>query len=189
MQAGLELLQEGGYDAFTIAEVSKRARVSVGSVYGRFENKRTLFLSIHRRYVEAMDADWTLGDEEAASLPTPELIRRVVAEIVGEFERHGAVLRVFMVRAVSDPEVYAQAQEGIARLVRRVRGVLLARAGDFARPDPEIAVDVAFHMVFGTAARRVTLGSALESGIELSWDRLADEMATACVAYLLSPAP
>lgn len=184
MKAGLELLQEGGYEAFTIAEVSRRARVSVGSVYGRFENKRTLFLAIHRRYVDEMNADWSLVPEEEAALETSQLIRRVVCEVVAGFEQHGAALRVFMLRAGSDPDVYAQAQEGIALLAERFKSALLPRAGEYGHPEPEVAIDVAFHMVFGTAARRVTYGPALESGLEISWSRLADELATACIAYL-----
>lgn len=187
MRAGLELLQEGGYEAFTIAEVSRRGRVSVGSVYGRFENKRTLFLAIHRRYLDAMAAGWSLSSDDAEALGTPELIRRVVGEVVGEFEQHGAALRVFMRQAGTDADVYAQAQVGISRLAERFKGALEARVGEYGHPQPEVAVDVAFHMVFGTAARRVTYGPALESGLELSWERLSDELGIACVAYLMGP--
>ena len=185
MRAGLELLREGGYEAFTIAELSRRAGVSVGTVYGRFASKRALFLAIHRGYVEQMNGEWSLTESEANSLPTPELIRRLVSEVVGGFERHGRTLRVFMLRAGTDEDVYKQAQEGIALLSARFNSPLLARADQLAHPDPKVGADVAFHMVFGTAARRAMYGSALESGIELSWTRLADEMGTACVAYLL----
>ena len=37
LQTGLELLQERGFDGFTLQELSQRAGVSIGSIYGRVE--------------------------------------------------------------------------------------------------------------------------------------------------------
>ena len=39
LRAGADVLADRGYDGFTIGEVSRKAKVSVGSVYGRFESK------------------------------------------------------------------------------------------------------------------------------------------------------
>ena len=39
LQAGVELLGETDYDGFTLSELSRRAQVSVGSIYARFGSK------------------------------------------------------------------------------------------------------------------------------------------------------
>ena len=55
--AGIEILAEGGYDALSIAAVSERAGVSVGSIYARFKSKATLFAALQKRMLEDIDAE------------------------------------------------------------------------------------------------------------------------------------
>ena len=51
IQAATALLEEDGYDGFTLAEVSKRANVSIGSIYARVKSKDDLFYVIQDRYM------------------------------------------------------------------------------------------------------------------------------------------
>jgi AcrR family transcriptional regulator len=185
LEAGLEVLAEGGYEAFTIAEVSKRAGVSVGSVYGRFPSKDDLFLAVHREFVARISSERGLTDDQAAKLDTAALIRRAIADIVATFQRRGELLRVFMLRSAIDDGVHHQAHESISRQFRRFRGLLMTRAGEFSHSDPDLAIDVAFRMVWATVSRRVTHGPSFETSRALSWKRMREELGDACVAYLL----
>jgi AcrR family transcriptional regulator len=45
LEAGARLLEEDGYEAFTLAEVSQRAGVSIGAIYARIDAKETLVLA------------------------------------------------------------------------------------------------------------------------------------------------
>src|SRR3954447_4925785 len=72
LTAGERVLADNGYEGFTIGEVSRRAKVSVGSVYGRFDNKEALIHAIHARMMERLtppqdDAAATTGDAGATS--------------------------------------------------------------------------------------------------------------------------
>ena len=51
LQAATSLLAEKGYDGFTLAEVSERAGVSIGSIYARVKSKDELFYVIQDRYM------------------------------------------------------------------------------------------------------------------------------------------
>ena len=51
IEAATSLLEEEGYDGFTLAEVSKRANVSIGSIYARVKSKDDLFYVIQDRYM------------------------------------------------------------------------------------------------------------------------------------------
>src|SRR5690348_13601393 len=57
LDAGAELLKDVGYDGFTLQEVSRRAGVSIGAIYGRAANKDALILAIHEREMERMAAE------------------------------------------------------------------------------------------------------------------------------------
>src|SRR5436305_2025149 len=54
LRAAEKLLAKRGYEGFTIAEVSRDADLSVGSVYGRFESKDALIYAIHARMLSRM---------------------------------------------------------------------------------------------------------------------------------------
>jgi hypothetical protein len=65
-----------------------------------------------------------------------------------------------------------------------VEALLLTRRGEIRHPDPELAVDVAFRMVWGTMARQVMYWPTFESHREVAWDTLVVELGNACAAYL-----
>ena len=52
LNAACELLTENGYKDFTLQEVSKRAKVSIGSIYNRFKSKEDLIRLLQVRELE-----------------------------------------------------------------------------------------------------------------------------------------
>jgi TetR/AcrR family transcriptional regulator len=50
MEAGLELINEGGYNALRIEDIAARAGLSVGTFYLYFEGKSDLFVSLVQDY-------------------------------------------------------------------------------------------------------------------------------------------
>ena len=61
---------------------------------------------------------------------------------------------------------------------------LLAHRDEMRHPDPELAVDVAWRMIYCTIARRITHGTRFESTRPLSDERLVRELTRAALAYL-----
>src|SRR5437773_9448223 len=89
LAAGIELLEEGGYEAFTITEVAKRAKVSVGSLYGRFQSKDGLFHELQARALEAIEADQdALLERDWSDLDADALVRAAVEAAAEVFRRH-----------------------------------------------------------------------------------------------------
>src|SRR3954468_9029226 len=52
LDAGQKLLEEQGWEGFTVQEVSRRAKVSIGSIYARAPSKEALILAVYDRAVE-----------------------------------------------------------------------------------------------------------------------------------------
>ena len=67
---------------------------------------------------------------------------------------------------------------------RSIRAVLEHRE-DIGHPEPELAVDVAWRMVYCTIARRITHGPKFESPRAVSDKKLVRELARALADYLL----
>jgi AcrR family transcriptional regulator len=186
LEAGAQVLREGGFEAFTIAEVSRRSGVSVGSIYER-ANKEGLFLAIHARWTDAISAqqDELLLALEGRDLSPEPLVREAVAAVAKVFRDHGELMHVFMIRASLDPTIRERASEASARNAQTFERLLLSHRDAIAHDDPDLAVDVAFRLVYSTIARRVMRGDTFESRRPLGWDQLVDELGEVCARYLL----
>jgi len=57
LAAAVELLEEGGYAAASVAAIAKRARVAVGALYRHFPSKAELFVEVFRTMAEGQLAD------------------------------------------------------------------------------------------------------------------------------------
>jgi AcrR family transcriptional regulator len=183
LDAGTRLLEERGYEGFTLAEVSRRARVSIGSIYARAPSKDVLFRAIHERAMERVALEqrepWA-----GADLPTPALIVRAVGLVAAPMRAHGPLLRVFMHRGVVDGVIAARGAEISRQVGDRFKELVLTRRREFTQADPDLASDVAFRLVYCTLARQLMYGPAFESTTPIGWDALVAELGEVCVRYL-----
>jgi AcrR family transcriptional regulator len=186
LKAAERVLAEKGYEGFTIGEVSKRAKVSVGSVYGRFENKEALIRAIHVRMMERL----TGPEEELAAAPADAgadlaaVVARGVHTLADSMDRERTLLRVFMVRGAVDPSIARPGSESSQATARAFKTAVLARRSEIGHDDPELAADIAFRMVYDVLARQVMHGPTFESDRMVAWDALVDELVAAVLAYL-----
>ncbi len=190
IQAATGLLEEDGYDGFTLAEVSKRANVSIGSIYARVKSKDDLFYVIQDRYMTVTEDRPRLRDPGAwAGLEPHALVVEVVNEIGELFQVNQRLLRVFMHRGIVDPAVASRSSVSVSRVHDEFEAILLTQSAAIAHDDPALAIDVAFRMAWGTLARQIMYGPTFESKRSIAWDTLVAELGLACSAYLLgSPA-
>ena len=187
LDAGAKLLEERGYEAFTLGEVSRRAKVSIGSIYGRVKSKDDLIHAIHLRLMVELEAPspTAIADGDLDRLPTREVIAEAVREFADNTRRRAGLLSVFMHRAAVDDALAAAGSAASRRVGRRFEKLVLSRRDEIVHPDPERAVDVAFRMTYCTLTRQIMYGPTFESDRAIEWDDLVDELAVACASYLL----
>jgi hypothetical protein len=106
---------------------------------------------------------------------------RQFAEVTGG-ER--ALLRAFMIRGALDPSIAGPGSEGSQAAGRTFKAAVLAHRDEIGHPDPEIAADIAYRMVYDVLTRHVMYGPTFESDSERTWDELVEELISASVAYL-----
>jgi AcrR family transcriptional regulator len=189
LQAGAELLLDVGYDGFTLQEVSKRAGVSIGSIYARAPSKEALILAIYDREMARVSAANEKLRETAhlEGLKGRELIIALVDLMARSTLEHADILRVFMYRAMVDEEIFRRGSERSTMLSRAFEEALLEHKDEFSHPNPELAIDVAFRFVYNTLVRRVTHGDTFESQRPLSEEDMIRELGEAAADYLLAP--
>jgi AcrR family transcriptional regulator len=184
LDAAHGLLEENGFEGFTVQEVAARANVSVGAIYERFGNKETLLRTVHARLMETM-AQFDPGESVVEPADPSQVIAVLVRRVAATMGAHRAILRSFMHLGALDEVISSRGSRESVELSRRFKEALRPHAAEFSHGDPEIALDVAFRMTYSTLARQVMYGPLFESDIDLAWDQLTAELAVACTAYLL----
>jgi AcrR family transcriptional regulator len=191
LDASLRLLEENGFEAFTIQDVSQRADVSVGAIYARFGSKESLLRTVHQHAMDAMQPEHDAVDAADAveTASTRDVVVAAVARVAAVFRGNEKLLGAFMHLGAIDAEISRRGSERSIDLARHFKATVLAHGEDIPRSDPEAAVDIAFRMAYCTFARQVMYGPTFESDRPIEWDELAREVGSACAAYLLQEPP
>lgn len=119
--ATLELLAEKGPAGVTIAQVSKRAGVSVGSIYGRVGSRSALLAIVQQEELERIVT--SMSDHLAALEAQGEnSVTNVTRTFVNEMRESSASIRAMVSAAVAQREHF----EAGVRSWRTVRGLVVA---------------------------------------------------------------
>jgi AcrR family transcriptional regulator len=189
LKAGAKLLAEHGYAGFTIPELSRRAKVSAGLIYGRFENKDALFHAIQDRELDRIGRQFDEITDPArwAGRPLGSLLEELIPEAADFIDSHAPLFNEFLARGAVDDTVLARGAVFISGLNERLRALMLTRRDEISRPDPERAAAMACELVVAAFVRR-SRGGAMppEPSFGLTWDEIVVELPTVCCAYLSS---
>jgi AcrR family transcriptional regulator len=187
--AATKLLQEKGFEAFTIQDVSQRADVSVGAIYARFGSRENLLRAVHQHAMESMRAvHEAVSAADGQGRNAREVIAGAVSIVADGFRRNERLLSAFMHLGAIDDAIAKRGSESSIELAKQFEATILHHRDEITHGDPEKAVDVAFRMAYCTFARQVMYGPSFESERPIEWDELVDEVGAACAAYLLQPA-
>ncbi|ACM31314.1 hypothetical protein A6U89_30665 [Agrobacterium sp. B133/95] len=188
MTAGVDLLEEKGFEGLSIAELSIRSGVSIGSIYQRFEGKDALFASLQEEILKRIDAEQSdLFRRIDSSLPDDRLVVEAVGRLAIFFQQNEGLLKIMILRGAVDEDTRRRGSRSSIQLALAFESFLLSSIRRFGHAQPEVAADVCFRIVYATFTRRIMSGSTFESETVLSWETLGDEVAHVCASYLLSP--
>lgn len=187
LQAGLDLLVEAGFEGFTLQEVSRRAGVSIGSIYARVPSRDALILALHGRVMDILLEQEQQFERDSAleGLSPRELVEKLVSDMATIMLANGSLLLPFMRQAPTFPEIWRRGAESSQATAQLWESALLRHRDAVKHPNPELAIDVAYRMVYCTIARRITHGRTFESPHEIGDEALVRELARAVADYLL----
>lgn len=79
LDAALKCFLRDGFEATTIEDIRKASGASIGSIYHHFQDKRTLAMHLHERYLEA---SWSILFDALSSSRSP---RRAIEKLVRRY--------------------------------------------------------------------------------------------------------
>jgi hypothetical protein len=156
----VELLETGGYEAFTIAAVCDRAQVAPRA-YTNGPTARTPCSW------PSTNTAWPGCAPTRPPWPAPgagtaadQLADRVVRRVGAIFFRHAAFLRPVMLVSAAHPEIRRRGSSYGRELGDLVTAALMHARDDIDHPDPETVVRGAFNTMFATLVMRIAYGPA-----------------------------
>ncbi|MAP23231.1 TetR/AcrR family transcriptional regulator [Marisediminitalea sp.] len=187
LNAACELLTENGYKDFTLQEVSKRAKVSIGSIYNRFKSKEDLIRLLQVRELETLEVEtaMVITRIRRKQLKLRLLVPEVISEYANLLKKHKGILRPLMEISAVDEVVATYGKTHAAQNIADFIQLLLERKEEISQPDPARAVDHIFKVVYAALARYLGLGIMDGVSGEGDWEELLDDLSQITLHYLL----
>jgi AcrR family transcriptional regulator len=188
LAAAEALLVSQGSDDFTLQEVSKKGKVSIGSIYNRFESKDALVHAVQLRVMERHEMKMRdrIAQARLAANSLATLVVALVDAVADTLRDNADVLRPLMLRASDDPMVAATGKSYYATTANAVKGALLVHMADIRQPDPLRAVDTAYRVLYAAIARYLGFGTSTTAAWEGDWDVLKQDLARMVAAFLVT---
>lgn len=178
------LLRESPYEAITINDIAAKSSTGAGSIYARFDGKRSILLAVHarvrdraRRYFSALFNPAAKDDETLAAA-----IERVTRGMFAWHKRHRHVIKTSLL--LDDADIYrgisASFQPWNLQLAHllRVRGASLNEAQALA------AATAILQITTAALQQWVIFGDIPPTGETLSDERLIAAIVAAALGQL-----
>ncbi len=187
LEAGVAIIEDGGYAAFTIAAVCSRAEVAPPTLYARTTSKDALFLAVYDHGIARLLADQQVFVDPSrwTDRPPAELVRSAVAEVVGITSRHRRFLGAVVLISGAHPEVRRRGSEHGAALGRGFAQALQPALPSIRHADPAAAVRACFGTVFAAAILRVAYGPGFATPVPVDDATFTADLGETAVRYLL----
>lgn len=147
LNSSRELIAEQSYDEVTIAQIAKRAAISVGGFYSRFENKEALFSALQEnlatetqsRIVDAQAMDWS-------SKNLLDLLHYIVSGNADLYEKYRGVLtvvhlrtRIMQVESPTDQSDQARLSYN-NKIISQLEDLILIKREQIRHKQPKVAI-------------------------------------------------
>jgi AcrR family transcriptional regulator len=179
LEAAERVLRRGGPQAFTINAVAAEAGVSVGGIYGRFQNREELLTAIHEKVLTMIQHHVeALTSRQFDSLRA--LITAFSSELVGLFQGVGGLI----------PTVQGTgAGRTVLTVERAIRTALAKGAEPFRHeirhPDPDLALRLTVHLLLASVVREA-MTDPTATDRTIGWQNLHRELPRVARAILMS---
>jgi AcrR family transcriptional regulator len=186
IEAATAILRERGHADFTLSEVSRRSKVSIGSIYCRVDGKDTLVHIVQERVYQQLEREFAeiVNRLRRQSLPLRKLVPPLVRDVAELYRRYGSVFNAMFALAIDDPVIAATGRQAYANSELDFKLLLLEHRDEITHPDPEHAAKFAFALVWDLVSRRLGFGNigGMSAG---DWRELLDDLAVAVLGVVL----
>ena len=189
--ATVALLTDPDTVDFKLADVSRVAGVSIGSIYTRVQSKADLLRAVQAEEYDRVDNEARrLSDGARTAVSFADAVRRIVRGHVELLVANATILRAFMRLAGGDPELIARGMASNDVAAATFIGALLEAGDRWERPISELQAVWCYELTFSVAGRQLGFGLTV-GGMPrdpIPADQIASYLADTVLAYISASA-
>lgn len=180
IDAGLRVFSQKGIHDTNTGEIAKRAKVSVGTFYLYFKNKRTLLLEILDDFLDRVFLSiWKEVNQHTATLFDKEGFRTIIENVFEAYEIAPEFLRQSHALRYSDPDIKQRYDREREREITQISHLIESNRSRFRVKDTYAAAVIIHNAVESVAHTAMFLGPPVEK------DRLITELTEMLHTYLI----
>ena len=179
-----KLLRRGGYDTITINDLAKESSTGAGSIYARFDGKRSILLAVHarardraRQYFHSLFSPAANSDEtlEAA-------VERITRGMFSWHKRHCNVIKTSLL--LDDADIYLGISTSFKPWNQRLAQMLMAREPVLPEARAASAATAILQITTAALQQWVIFGGISPIGADLSDEDLVAALVAASLGQL-----
>lgn len=157
LDAALEQLLESGAESLSVASVADRAGYTVGALYRRFADKKSLLHALHERFAENMLVVLkNVADQvDQQKLNIADLVEMLSEQAWGFASQQQAFLQLANIFAQNDEDFLKRRELVSSASEKILRPLFLDRSNEITHPNPERAVRFVFEQSMAAFSYRV----------------------------------
>jgi AcrR family transcriptional regulator len=189
LTAAEELLETREFDELTMADLADHAGCGVGTVYGRLENKESLLLCLHERYMDAGRQASTAVFQKCADAELDVRVRALCSLLIEFFAGNRGVTRAITNYLFTRPSDDVSANLAIFRrdataAFRQAASFLSEKVDRRIHPHPQAACEFGLLAAQDVAQSRLVFGDRSGLQIKFSKKKLKSNISSLLLNYL-----
>jgi AcrR family transcriptional regulator len=179
-----KLLRKGSYESITINDIAAESATGAGSIYARFDGKRSILLALHsrtrdgaRKYFQSLFNANVRTDESLNAA-----VERVVRGMFAWHKRRRSVIRTSML--LDDADIYQGISMSFGTWTEQLAQLMLARGAALAEAQALVAATAILQVTTAALQQWVIFGRTAPVGRALSDEELIRVMQASAVAQI-----
>lgn len=188
--AARDFMLKRGNEEFTLQEVSRAGKVSIGSIYHRFAGKEDLVRAViaaelaHIAVAETRMIEGVLAKSKSLT----DYVPRFVVGFAENLRKHSLMMRLAMQRASFDAQMLGTGNRSALQAATKASKAMLTFRSEIAG-DADTKARITFQMIFATLARHLSLDTRDPMAMNEDWQLLVDELSWMALSYLIGARP
>ena len=188
LTAALEVFTESGEAGFSVPAVSRRAGVSVGTVYRRFATKEDLLIAALGRWGVHEDATVMAGwdAKDWASIEPRAMIAELIRGLSRPWREEAPLMRAWMLRRLRIPrnDPVFNSNKITNRQATAYRVAVLHHREAICHPEPELAIEFSWRIITAACGRWTAQTIETQYPQPMCWPTMMSNLTDLVTIYL-----
>ena len=181
-----KLLRKDSYEAITINDIVSESSTGAGSIYSRFDGKRSILLAVHgrvrdraRRYFKAL-----FNPEMRVDETLDAAIERITRGMFAWHKRHRNVIKTSLL--LDDADIYRGISASFQPWNEHLATLIRARGATLSELQARAAATAILQITTATLQQWVIFGDIPPTGEEMPEERLISALVAASLSQVTS---